>query len=199
MKTFLRNISKNLWAYILWILFAVLLWLWLFGFLTRIKPEERVNVFIGSYSHSFDKYDELNNNRPDYIKKVFVSAYSVTSINFNVYLSVFGYNEGDIIILPESRVTDKSCTAHFSEISPFYQTELNNLGLYAVEDKVYGIKIHDKLTGESLVSCLDYGETDEDFYLFFNRKSQHIANLSDGVKNGVGNGAIETAQGLLTL
>lgn len=199
MKTFLRRISKNLWAYIAWIVSAILFWLWLLGFLTRVKPEERVNVFIGSYSNSFEKYDELNEKRPENLKKIVVSAYSVTSLNFNVYLSVFGYNEGDIIILPESRVTDKSSTSHFSEISVNYQTELNNLGLYEVGDKVYGLKIHDKQSNESLITCLDYGETGEDFYLFFNKKSRHIGDLSGSGTYGEADGAIKVAKELLEL
>lgn len=220
MKNVLNKIGKDIWAYIVCIMAAIVIWSWVFGMITKIKPEEKVSVFIGSYSISFDKYEELNEGRPEYLKTVEVNAYSLNNNMFGQLLQIFGYEYGDILILPEDMIEEKSCAALFAEISVGYQAvfdgvEGKDLNYYTnTDEKVYGIKIFDKNNPtQKVIECLDYGyrepqegqegstQTTElkDYYLLFNKKSVHLSDLSDSTKVSEMNGAIEVAKRLLAL
>lgn len=208
MKSVLQKIGKDIWAYLAVILAVIFVWSWVYNVLTQIKTEEKVSVFIGTYSASFEKTKELNEVRPSYLKTVEVNAYTLNDGRFGTYLSVFGYETGDILILPESKVTAESCAGIFAEISAAYQAVFaeykvdgESLGFYG-EDKVYGIKVYDKDSRKSLISCLNYvyeGKEEENFYLFFNKKSVHLSDLTDESKRSEMNGAIDIAKRLLEL
>lgn len=209
MKEVLKKIGRDIWAYFACILFVILAWSWVFSYLTMIKTEEKVSVFIGSYSTSFEKTADLNENKPEYLKLVEVNAYSLKDDMFATYLSVFGLEMGDILILPESKLGKESeeianvCARYFAPVSVSYQAEFSNLGFYTAgtEAKAYGIKVHDKETHKSLISCLNFGEGEEEenYYLFFNKKSVHLSDLSDSGQKTDMNGAIEVAKRLLSL
>ena len=202
MKNVLHRIGKDIWAYVMCIFIAIMLWGWIFNLLTQIKTEEKVSVFIGSYTTGFEKTNELNENRPEYLKVVEVNAYSVNDGMFNTFLSVFGYEVGDILILPESRLREDTCAGYFAEISATYQGVFENLGYYTTDDgKADGIKIHDKETHQSAISSIDYGQEDneQNYYLLFNKKSVHLSDLSDDGKRSDMDGAIEIAKRLLAL
>lgn len=201
MKEVLHRIGRDVWAYISCILVVVLAWNCVFGAITKIKTEEKVCVFIGSYSASFEKYEELNAGRPEYLRKIEVNAYSVNIGMFAGLLSVFGYETGDILILPEKYINEEHCISLYAEISEKYREQFENIGFYDFEGKAYGIKIHDKETHESLIDCIDFGEgeNEENFYLLFNKKSLHLGDLSDENKRNDMDGAIKAAQRLLTL
>lgn len=201
MKNVLRKIVKDIWAYILWIILVVVVWTVLFGYLTRIKTEEKVCVFIGSQSINFDKSEELNEKRPEYLKEVEVNAYSVNDGMFATFLNIFGYEMSDIFILPESSLSEDDCPQHYAEISETYREQFVNLGFYSVDNKVYGIRIHERGNAESLINCIDFGEGDkeEDYYMLFNVKSIHLSDLSDESKQNQMDGAIKIAQEMLGL
>lgn len=202
MKNVLHRIGKDIWAYVACIFIAIMLWGWIFNLLTQIKREEKVSVFIGSNTAVFDKVEELNQDRPEYLKVVEVNAYSVNDGMFNTFLSVFGYEVGDILILPESYLSKEGCAGYFAEISATYQGVFENLGYYTTDDgKAYGIKIHDKETHQSAISSIDYGQEDKEqnYYLLFNKKSVHLSDLSDEGKKSDMDGAIEIAKRLLAL
>lgn len=212
MKKFLNKIGKNFWAYVAWLVVVIVIWIWVFELITRISPKDKVTVFFGTYSEEFEKTDVLIENRPDYLKTVEVFAFMPTQIYFDVFLQVHGYEESDIIILPESRLSKDKCADYYAEISIPYQNQFENLGFFTVGEKVYGIKIHDKDSHESAIDCLDFGEgrktegedgevydPEENYYLLFNKNSYHLGNLSDENNQSTKNGAITIANKLLTL
>ena len=201
MKAFLGKIGKHWWVYLAWIVMAAFFWNWIFGILTQAKPEEKVSVFIGSYSNFYEKYTELNESRPDYLKTVEVNAYKVDSFYFSTYLSVFGYDEGDILILPESKTDKEGLAGRFGAITQEYLDLLPSLGYMEKNGQTYGIRVHDKATGESLVNYIDYGagEKEEDYYLFFGKNSLHTGKMSPNAGNAERDGAIRIAQRLMTL
>ena len=202
MKNVLHRIGKDIWAYVACIFIAIMLWGWIFNLLTQIKTEEKVSVFIGSYTTGFEKTNELNKNRPEYLKVVEVNAYSVNDGIFGTFLSIFGFEVGDILILPESYLSKEGCAGYYAEISATYQGVFENLGYYTTDDgKAYGIKIHDKETHQSAISSIDYGQEDKEqnYYLLFNKKSVHLSDLSDDGKRSDMDGAIEIAKRLLAL
>lgn len=200
MSKTLRNIGKNLWMYIVWIVTMCLLWTWIFGLVTQVLEQEKVSVFVGTYSDSFEKYDELDSARPEYVKKLELNVYRGDGPYFADFLSVFGWKEADILILAESKLADNTISALYAPISSEYCDTLPNIGLLEKDGVVYGLKVHDKSSHESLITCLNYGEDEkeEDYYLLFNRKSLHLGNLSSSDPSDK-NGAVVVAQRLLSL
>ena len=60
MSKVLNKIGKDIWAYLACIFVVILVWSWIFNSITKIKTEEKVCVFIGAYTNSFEKANELN-------------------------------------------------------------------------------------------------------------------------------------------
>lgn len=201
MKQVINKIGKDLWIYIACVLVVVFVYSWVFNYLTTLKTEEKITVFIGSNVSSFDKEEELNQDKPDYLKAVEVRAYMISDSVYDTCLSIFGYETGDILILPESNLKKETCADYYAVISSKYQLKFNNLGWYEVDGNVYGIKIHDKTTHQSIINCLDYGkeENEQNYYLLFNKNSVHLSDLSDGNIENDMNGAIVIANKLLNL
>lgn len=201
MKAFFIKVGKNIWAYLICIFAFIIIWSSVFGFLTRVSPQDKVSVFIGSYSQSFEKAQELKESRPEYLKTVEFNVNVLNSMYFDVYLSMFGYSRADIMILPESLATLENCELYFAEISATYLGQFENLGLCEYDGKVYGLKIHDKETHSSLISCINYGEGDKEdnYYLFFGKNSLHISDLAEAENKNEWDGAIKIAQKMLKL
>lgn len=201
MKQVIHKIEKDLWIYIACVMVVVFAYSWIFGYLTTVKTEEKITVFIGSNSATFEKTEQLNEVRPDYLKVVEVRAYALSDSTYDTCLTIFGYEMGDILILPESNLKEETCGERYAEISADYQSKFDNLGWYEVDGKVYGIKIHDKQSHQSLIDCLDYGKEDDeqDYYLLFNKNSVHIGDLSDASAINERNGALAIASELLLL
>lgn len=187
MKKLRKNIEKDIWVYVSWCLAMVLLWIWIFGFLTQVKPENKVSIFSGTYSTKFQKYDEINfeQNRPEGIEVVAVNAYDVREDSFSAVLQVIGYGEADILILPKSEIDGH--TSRYAPISPQMQQQLvacgYTMGAYEENEKSYGMKIYDAQSNTSLIPWLCFACEDakptEDFYLMFNADSIHIEPADD--------------------
>ncbi len=186
MKTWQSKIRKHTIYYLSWFIVMVLFWIWVFGFLTRIPAEEKISVFIGTFSRKFDSYEDLNDKDylPEYLKTVEVNLRQIEEDSFFAMLEVFGYKEADILILPESEI--KACEHYYSSITKQVQKEFEqigcDLGWYQEKDVTYGIRIYDSKTEEQLISCLDYkgdGSVKEDFYLLFNVNSLHLGTMSE--------------------
>ena len=148
-----------------------------------------------------EKAQELKESRPEYLKTVEFNVNVLNSMYFDVYLSMFGYSRADIMILPESLATLENCELYFAEISATYLGQFENLGLCEYDGKVYGLKIHDKETHSSLISCINYGEGDKEdnYYLFFGKNSLHISDLAEAENKNEWDGAIKIAQKMLKL
>lgn len=199
MKKIFEKIGRDVWFYIAWIATVCVLWTAVFGIITRVRDEEKIVVFIGTRSQSFDKYSELKESCPEYVLELELNVYSVEEKNFSQLLSVFGTGESDVLILSETYLQNESSAIVYAEIPSEYISLFSNLGTFEVDGKVLGLKIHDKDTHESIVSCLDFGtgDTEENYYLVFNRNSLHLGVLSSEVTER--SGAIDVARRLLSL
>lgn len=183
MKNIRKNIEKDILIYVSWFLIVVLFWIWIFGILTRVKPEDRVSIFSGTYSAKFQKYDEINfpQNRPEGIEVVAVNAYDVREDSFSAVLQVNGYGEADILILPENQIDNH--TYRFAKLLPETLQQLVDggytMGQYQDNGSSYGLKIYDAESNTSLIPWLCFEQDNaalaEDFYLVFNVESIHIA------------------------
>lgn len=208
MKKFLEKISKNFLAYVAWLLVVIVLWVWIFSLITRISPQDKVTLFLGTYSDEYEETELLQTEYPDYLKKVEVFSFAVDQMYFDVFLQVHGYEESDIFVLPERYLSETTAANYYAEISPDYRKRFENLGFYAVGEKVYGLKVYDKETHESAIDFLDYGENlqtedeefeEENYYLLFSKYSYHLGDLSGETVEENKKGAITIAEKLLTL
>lgn len=205
-----KSYLSGWWRYLLIIIASVALWSYVFSFITALKPEEKVTVFIGSYvTESNIPYEYLDENKPEYLKAVEVSNNSIDP-NFGAILKVFGYGEADILILPESKISKDGVATLYSEISDESLSLFpDEFGYFLGENgKTYGIKVYDAETKTKLISFLDYvpdlkedaaeseKEKVEDYYLLFNKNSLHLGSLAGSDNDDKMNGAITIAQKL---
>lgn len=201
MRLFWRRVRKHLAVYLILIFAIVIVWNAIFGFLTRVPAEEAVRIFIASGSAEFTDTEALRESAPAYIRSVEVTARIPATMNFDVYLSMYGYSRADILILPESLAGADVCTSYFHEIGRAWQEALPNLGLYEQAGRVYGLCVYDAETGGSLISSIRYatGGEAENYYLFFGQGSPHISDLSDPTQKNEMDGALVVARRLLQL
>ena len=174
MKEVAKRIRKDIWAYILCILIVAFIWSLVFDSLTSIKTEEKVSVFIGSYSAGFDGVDRLNDeNRAEYLKIVKVNAYQIGSYMFPAFLNVLGYETGDILILPESSIENSNYSTYSIELKDNIITKYVNksISYTSYNNTNFGIN------ATSFINKYNNDNTNE-YYLFFNKKSNKIGELS---------------------
>lgn len=174
--------KKNLWNPILKKWYVFLLWVLIsFGFcnalftmVTATNRDEKISFFIASYNVKRSLLETLNDNKPELIKKVEVYWLNPEHEEFNMYFSAYGLINADIIILPESKITKldlPSCFAAFpngifSDSVLYTETDGNN----------FGVRVYNKETGEGCAMefiAYTHEEEGEDYYLFFNKNSEH--------------------------
>lgn len=180
MKKILHNIRRQLWAYALVLLAAILLWDWAFGLIRQVPPEQKISIFVTSYTKSFTKYDQINlkENRPEGIDLVEVNLYSPDDTYYSALLEAVGFAEADILILPLSEVEKR--TQRFATLDETYLTRLEQagytLGVFSQEKTICAVKVYDAESKTSLLPFLTFvGAKEEDYYLVFNRESIHLS------------------------
>ena len=194
------HLSKTWYAYLLWLILAIILWAWLFSVKTAYKEDETVYIFFGTYTcDESGMKDRLYVDKPDKIKNIVVYNVAPNDEYFDVFYQTRCLTEADIIVLPESKCDKNSYKSNFCPLDTEYiESYLGNCE-YSERDGVkYGIKVFDK---ESLFGVatgyIDYTarKDAEDYYLFFNKKSLHLGELRLRITNG----AIVIAKNLFNL
>ena len=200
MKNVLRRVGANFWVYCLWIFVIIILWNGVFDVLTGIPAEEKIVVFVASYDKFFPEGNHLQQDLPDGIKMVDIHLRAPTTMYFDAYLAIYGYLQGDILILPESVAQKVLFPEYFSEISEKHLQELPHLDVWQEAGKAYGLKIYDCDSHQSVISGLNFGQDkqEENYYLFFGLNSVHLGDLSNGSTGVTDSGAIIIARRLLS-
>ncbi len=201
MKQVWQKIGRQIWVYLVCIFAFVILWNGVFGFLTRIPAEEKVTVFIASRSETFAGSEELSRRRPEGLRAVEVRCAVPNSMYFDVYLSIWGYTQADILILPANLIEKDALSEHFSPISASYTASVGRLGTLDADGSVYGIRVYDAAARESLVADIAWGEGEgvTDYYLLFGRNSAHLGSLSETDGVGADGAAARVAELLMEL
>ena len=184
--SFLRKIGKNAWAYALYAAVVVLVYGWAFRYLAQTPREAKLILFLASYSKSYDGEETLEAAKPEGIEELEIHAYPVNHSSYWQVFNTYGLEISDLLVLPESEVSEELCSEYFSSIALDVFQDIPNLGRYSFDGSVYGVKVHDKATGESLLPGLDYGsgEKEEDSYLFFHEDSPHNGGLDGKSEEG---------------
>ncbi len=173
MKKILHSIAGQFWAYLICIFVFVILWNGVFGFLVRIPEDEKVTVFIASQSETYAYGEELSSDRPQNLRAVDVRCAIPDSMYFDIYLAIYGYSQSDILILPETLIDFENLSDRFCGIDAEYAKQIGNLGTAESEGNVYGICVYDSESKKSLLSGIEWGSGDTDYYLFFRAGSLH--------------------------
>lgn len=95
---FLRNIFSQLHTFVLWLLISVLLWAWVFSFLTDTSREKKVMLFahVGEL-HDRDLTLRLEAHKPEGIKMIKVHDFEYQMIDTSKTF-------GDLYIVPQSEL-----------------------------------------------------------------------------------------------
>jgi len=152
-----------------------------------IKPrnEETFLFFTASYSYECDnlKY-VLKENMPSYLREIKCNSYYLKDNNFDNYFSTVGLISSDIMIVPQSIMTEELAKSYCTKLDRNYVTSL--LGEvtflnYGDSIDTYGVRIHEKGKHEDSEHLITYTlneEMDEDYYAFYRNGSLHLGELS---------------------
>ena len=194
MKTWKGALTRYWWVYVVDALVVILVFVTVFRTIMMPKKEERLAFFVITESASWKKGEELVNNPPAGIKKFEYRLSSKNSSYYSTLLESYGYEISDVLILPGTETNRELSSYHFAPISPRYVETLGSLGVLRYDEKAYGIKVYDANTKTNLLSDLSFPL--EDMYLFFNKNSVQLGDLSQA-KAGEEGRAVTMAKRLL--
>ena len=194
MKTRKGALTRYWWVYVVDALVVILVFVTVFRTIMMPKKEERLAFFITTESASWKKGEELVKNPPEGIKKFEYRLSSKNSSYHSTLLESYGYEISDVLILPGTETNQELSSYHFAPISPRYVEMLGSLGVLRYDEKAYGIKVYDANTKTNLLSDLSFPL--EDMYLFFNKNSVQLGDLSQA-KAGEEGRAVTMAKRLL--
>ena len=112
------------------------------------------------------------------IKEVFIDFSSPNGDDFSLIFNTRGTVNTDIIIMSDTYINQGDYSRFFvgythQQISEYIQGYFDYL--YDSDGLIYGVRINDYLK--------DYVKTEDDLYLYFNKKSEKIGKLGDNCKN----------------
>ncbi|MBR5094814.1 MAG: hypothetical protein IK095_06935 [Oscillospiraceae bacterium] len=164
---FLKNVFSQFHRWVAWALISAVFWGWIFGIVTDTSPARKVTLYA-----QVDAMEEkalalaLEAEKPASIKMVKAHPFSY---------AVFGTDDldnADIYVVRASEAEN-----YLNNFIPLDEAGFDpgDREVYRAEGKVYGVKAFDAASGEgAALAHLDY-DGDQDCYLFFNRKSVHLA------------------------
>lgn len=152
------------------ILFTTLFYLLIYEWVITPKYEEQVNMFFGVYVDSknletslYDGYEET------LIKQINVDSCDYNNMYYSVIFNTRGITNTDFIILPLGLINEGSYKTYFAALDSTYINNLIGVELsyYYEDENIYGINVTTYLK--------DYIDTNEDLYLFINKKSDKVS------------------------
>ena len=175
MKT-IRGILSKWHIYVLWALLAVLLWSWIFGFVTDTSPSRKVTVFVNVYDCAdVDLAVALEEAKPEAIRMVKVHPFSYAMFDEQNLLTA------DLYVVSRSEAAD-----YLTSFAPLNAADDPGGTGYYEDGTLYGLRIYDGSSRTGAAEAyLTYTAPDgeaEDFFLFFGASSVH---LEDGAARQV--------------
>lgn len=173
-------ISFN-WYWFLVIFFVVsVAFYYLFDVIKNPSYNERINVFIAiNYVDSNKMEKDLYEGYDDtQIKEISIDYSDPNDNYFNMVYQTRGLVNTDILILPISLLKDKMYSQYFSAIDDniIKQYTDNNINFVNSENVNYGINVTNFIASYT-------NEINDEYYMFFNKKSNKIGALSKDTSN----------------
>lgn len=216
----LIHIKKKWWLYLIWLLVVAVVSASVYTVASEPEGADKLVIFSATYGDEESQINYFKKLKPDYVKKVEVTAMAKTDNYFDSvfsasYVYFFGgctinkYALADVVIIPES-VAD----GLFSNGDPGDWLELDDIAVrsafgetgkeityYEKSGKLFGIKIFDKEDEDdkSPFKFTDGKGNKENFYALFRKNSLHLGSLSELSENKKHDGAITIVKELLSL
>ena len=185
-EVFRSHLATHWYIYIAYAIIAVLVWNYAITLHTQDKPQEVVTVWVLSYDIDAAALTaDLERDMPEYLKHVRVNFQDREDAFANVAYQGMGADM-DILILPESFIVEYEIAQRYLALDVKYlNTLLGNVDYYMVDEKAYGIKIHDKES--DLVGNIKFDKDiaeKEDYYILINPNSLHFSELNESEFSG---------------
>lgn len=162
-----------------------------------VLKTERVNVFIAGEKEGSikDLQDYATNNRPSYLKEVNIDNYLTTSSYFEIYYSVQGFQNSDILLLPVSTFNNSQSISYITQYCLDLNEEVinnrfgNNFEYYQIELNYtissYGLKVYDHETNSGILknALTNIINSNDDYYAFFNKSSSHLLSFDSSLRD----------------
>ena len=166
-------ISFNWQWYLVILAFVSFVFYYAFEVIRTPSYDERIAIFIAADYVDVNKLDDVlyAGYEDTKIKEVFIDYSEPSGSDFSIIFNTRGTVNTDILILPKDMIRSENYSAYFAGFTYENDTAdvLNYNGL------IYGINVTDYLSS--------YVETDDELYLFFNKKSNKIGSLNTNSKN----------------
>lgn len=167
-----NHILRKWYIYLAWAVAAVAVCLWAFTFVTDVRADKKLAVFIGADPVDIAAVHDIAVSRcGDGIEQVDIYSHNPSAGTFVTAMSAFGLEMADIVILPEDKIPDAA--AYFLPLTDGYKLTLRDgTTYYKSHGADFGVKVTSAPDG-----AVSY-EEGVNYYLFFNRKSLHTGILS---------------------
>ncbi len=183
MNKFFSKILSRWYSYLIVIVTSIGVSCYLADLVNEPRDEEIIRIFIGS--NTADNpilYKTLNEDRPDYLRKIEIRSASYSSNDFGTMYNYYGKRDVDMVILPSSMIYESVVRSYYQKIDHNYVAHyVNEPSYYDSEDHDhYGILVHSKEAEvENQIIGFDKdGKEKEDYYCFFGKGSLHIGDYS---------------------
>lgn len=184
-KSYFKNrFAYDWWKYIAVTLVVCLLWYYAFYLTDRLKPTEKIQIFTSAEITDLKIEKELEDQfLPQGIYDYFFYRVSEENRYFDVALSSQGFENSDILILPEEALTEETlagCAAFDDALINRCLALHADLSFLEGEGKTYGVRIYiagDDAYNEKLSFC-SWLKPDKNYCMVFSAKSKNIGRLS---------------------
>lgn len=171
----IKAFFSQLKIYVLWALLSVMLWMFVFGWITDTSVYKKVTLFADvPECREAELAAELEKDLPEGIKMVKVHLFSYAMFDES------NITTADLFIIPDSHVD--------SYLSAYAPMEAPPAGeYYTSEGNILGVKVYDAASKTG--AAAEYvGYPDEDCWLFLNKDGVH---LDDGAALAVAGKLLE--------
>lgn len=167
------------WAYLSALLLIIFVWWGVFSYVDRIKDNQRVTIAV--YNSDCDTQalrDDLAQKLPQLTRQsvleLYVDSHQIQmSSDGGKKLLSMQILQSDLLILPESLVSEMDICAYFPQI-PENLSFARNTQFYEVDGEKYGIL----LSGDDVQSIFDnYCNDAQRYYVFLSESSYNLAGI----------------------
>lgn len=188
------------WVVIAFVLVLVGFWSITFSALNHVPSQEQIVLFVGAKAVSEDQVRSImaESLTDENVRSYVIDVVDPEGAFYSYQFLIRGTQDADFFILPESKVTAEYCSGLFPEIP---DSVLDNdfaevTDFYRSGEKVYGIQVYDAKTQCGYMQQL-IAYSEEDYFLFFNRKSLNIAVLLNPLTDSGNSEALIVVRALL--
>jgi len=158
----IKRFFSNLHVYVLWLLFSVLFWSWIFGFVTDARPEKKVTLFISADTvRDTELAAVLETALPDGLRLVKVHPVSYA------FFQSQELQRADLYVMRASELE--------ADLAFFRPLPIDPDGsVWERDGTAYALRCYDASEDLGAASeYIDYREGGEDCYLCFGASSVH--------------------------